>query len=317
MTALQHETGEPWRHAHLFGQHRVRPGERRTVIVLAITALMMLVEIAAGVAFGSMALLADGLHMGSHAVALGIAVAAYVYARKHADDERFSFGTGKVNALAGFAGAVLLAVFALIMASESVERWIRPVPIAFDRAILVAFVGLVVNGASVLILGGEDPGHGEHEHEHEHENGAHGHHSHADHNLRSAYLHVLADALTSVLAIVALLSGKLLGAVWLDPFIGIVGAVLVARWSWELVRQSAAVLLDRQAPERVRADITRSIEGAGDERVTDLHVWVIAPGAYAAEIALVTREPRAPGYYKDLLPPELGLAHVTVEVHRA
>jgi cation diffusion facilitator family transporter len=203
---------ERWHHQHVFGQDRVRAGERRTLLVVMLTATMMVVEIAAGLAFGSMALLADGLHMASHATALGISVFAYVYARRLAGDPRYSFGTGKVNPLAGFASAVLLVIFAAAMAWESIARLIHPIPIALDQALVVAAAGLLVNGASALILAGP----GRHDH-------GHPHHRH-DHNLRAAYLHVLADALTSLLAIVALLAAKLFGAIWLDPVMGVVGA---------------------------------------------------------------------------------------------
>lgn len=298
---------ETFQHAHTFGQDAVTSGERRTAWVAGLTATFMVVEIAAGLAFGSMALLADGLHMGSHAVALGIAVGAYVYARRRAGDERFSFGTGKVNALGGFAGALLLAGFAALMAWESVERLLAPVPIVFDRAIAVAVVGLCVNGASVAILG---VGHG-HAH-HPEEGGAHRH----DHNLRSAYLHVLADALTSLTAIVALLGGKYLGQVWLDPAMGVAGALLVARWSWGLLRDTSGVLLDRQPPQAVRERVRAALEAGGDERVVDLHLWWIAPGVRAACITLVAHEPLSPGAYKARLPADLALGHVTLEVQR-
>jgi len=218
-------------HDHSFGQDVRRPGESRTLIVIGITAAMMVVEIAAGIAFGSMALLADGLHMGSHAAALTVTAVAYVYARRHAGDPRYSFGTGKVNALGGFSSAVLLAMFALLMVWESVHRFLNPVEIHFDRAILVAVIGLVVNGASALVLGtGHGHGHGDHhadDHDHARDHGPHGHSHGHDHNLRAAYFHVLADALTSVLAIVALLAGKHLGLTWMDPAMGIVGAGLV------------------------------------------------------------------------------------------
>jgi cation diffusion facilitator family transporter len=307
---------EPWRHAHTFGQDRPRQGERRTLIVTALTLVTMVVEIAAGLAFGSMALLADGLHMGSHAVALGISAFAYIYARRRAADPRFAFGTGKVNTLAGYTGAVLLGGFALVMAWESVARLLAPVPITFDLAIGVAVLGLLVNGVSVLVLGGH--GHG-HDHDHHHGHGheaAHDHHHHeADHNLRSAYLHVLADALTSVLAIAALLGGKYLGASWLDPVMGIVGAVLVARWAWGLLRETGGILLDRQAPEHVREAVRAAIEGEADNRLADLHVWAIGPDLYAAELSIVTHEPRDPKDYKALLPAGLRVMHVTVEVH--
>lgn len=295
-----------WRHTHSFGQDERRPGEDRTRIVIALTASMMVVEIAAGVAFGSMALLADGLHMASHAAALTINAFAYAFARRRAHDPEFSFGTGKVNALGGFAGAVLLAVFALMMAWESVLRIVRPVGIAFDQAILVAAVGLLVNGASALVLshrGGDHEETRETDLPHEH-----------DHNLRAAYLHVLADALTSVLAILALLAGKYAGLAWMDPVVGIAGAVVVSRWSLGLLRDTSRILLDRQAPESIREAIRRSIEDE-DNRIADLHVWSIGPRIYGAIISVVDRNPRPPEHYKARIPGHLGVVHVTVEVH--
>ena len=304
----------PWEHDHTLGQDQVRHGERRTLVVTALTAAFMVVEVGAGVALGSMALLADGLHMGSHAVALGIAVSAYVYARRRARDERFSFGTGKVNALGGFTGALLLAVFAAVMAWESVVRLLQPVPIVFDQAIAVAVVGLAVNGVSALLLGHE---HDDHEHEaHDHDHEAHDHdHDHDDHNLRAARLHVLADALTSILALAALLGGKYLDQVWLDPAMGILGAVLVARWSVGLLRQSSAVLLDHQAPAAARERLKLALE-AGDARMVDLHLWSIGPGVRAASVTLVSRAPLAPEAYKARVPADLGIGHVTLELHR-
>ncbi len=300
---------ENWRHDHTFDQDKPRSGERRTLVVVALTAAMMVVEIAAGLAFGSMALLADGLHMASHAAALGLAAAAYIYARRNARNPRWSFGTGKVNALAGFASAVMLVLFALLMAVESVQRFVEPVAIVFDEAILVAVAGLVVNGVSALILG--LPGHG---HAHPHPHGGHAH-RHGDHNLRAAFLHVLADALTSFLAIFALLAGKLYGLVWMDPLMGIVGAVLVARWSWALLRDSGRVLLDQQAPRETCQAIIDAIEGDGGDRVVDLHVWSIGPNMHTAIISLVSHEPKSPNYYKSLLPADLGIVHTTVEIH--
>jgi cation diffusion facilitator family transporter len=310
-------------HDHAFGQDRRRPGERKTFVVIGITGVMMLVEIVAGIAFGSMALLADGLHMASHAAALTINAFAYVYARRHARDASYSFGTGKVNTLGGFTGAVLLAGFALLMVSESVQRLVSPVPIAFNQAILVAVVGLLVNGLSMLILGTDhhhdhdhdhDPDHDpDHDHEHDH---AHAHGEH-DHNLVSAYLHVLADALTSVLAIVALLAAKYFGFTWMDPLMGIVGAALVARWSFGLLRDTSAVLLDKNAPPAVCAEVRASIEAVDGNRVADLHVWCIGLDLYAAVLTVVTPEPRSPQHYKALLPPDLGIVHATVEVHSA
>lgn len=298
-----------WHHDHTFAQDQRRPGESRTLIVIVVTALMMVVEIFAGIHYGSMALLADGLHMASHTTALGITAFAYVYARRHARNRKFSFGTGKVNSLGGFTGAVLLAVFALYMGFESVVRLINPVDIAFNQAISVAVLGLLVNGASVLILGVNDHGH-DHHHSHEHSD-----HHHHDHNLKSAYLHVMADALTSLLAIVALLSAKYFGWVWMDPIMGVIGAVLVARWSYGLLGTTASVLLDRQAPENLQTIIRKAVERDGDSRVTDLHVWSIGPGIYSAQIALVAHNPVEPDEYKGRIPKSAGLAHVTVEVH--
>jgi len=301
---------ESRQHEHAFGQDGVRPGERRVMIVVVITAVMMVVEIIAGLLFGSMALLADGLHMASHATALGIAAFAYVYARRHAHDPRFSFGTGKLNPLAAFASAVLLLVFALIMVWESVDRLIHPVEVLFDYALVVAVLGLVVNGVCVPILGGGGDAHG-HGHRHAH---ASAHPHDGDHNLRAAYLHVLADALTSLFAIFALLGGKYLGANWLDPAMGFVGAALVSRWSLGLMRTSGSVLLDRQAPEHMCQAITTALENDG-ARIVDLHVWALGPSGYAAEIALVCDNPQTADHYKSLLPEELGLVHVTVEIH--
>ncbi len=299
-------------HDHIFGQDRKRPGEIRTLIVVILTAVTMAVEIAAGIAYGSMALLADGLHMASHAVALSISMFAYIYARRHARDERFSFGTGKVNSLAGFTGAILLAMFALAMVWESGERLIFPVQIQFDQALIVAVLGLIVNGVSVFILGHED----EHDHHHDHDHGhSHGHKH--DHNLRAAYLHVMADALTSLLAIGALLSGKYFGLFWLDPVMGIVGAALVARWSVGLLVATARVLLDHQGPHELREEIREKIEQEGHTAVADLHLWQIGPGIYSLAIAVVATNAKPVDYYRALLPRGHGLVHVTIEVTEA
>lgn len=298
----------PWKHDHTFGQDEKKPGEVRTLIVVLLTASTMVLEIVAGVVYGSMALLADGLHMGSHATALAIAMFAYVYARKFARDERFAFGTGKVNSLAGYTGAILLAMFALLMAWESIERLVEPVPIAFNQALLVASLGLLVNGLSVWILGVQS-GSGHHHH-HSKENDDDHHH---DHNLRSAYLHVLADALTSLLAIFALLAGKYLGWNWLDPVMGIVGAALVARWSLGLLGTTSRVLLDRQGPEELRESIRQSIEDLGAE-VTDSRLWAIAPERYSLVLSIVADQPRSPADYREALPSDARLTHVTVEV---
>lgn len=299
---------EDWHHDHTFGQEKRRPGESRTFIVIGITALMMTVELIAGVIYGSMALLADGLHMASHAAALSISAFAYIYARRNARNSAYSFGTGKVNALGGFTGAVLLAIFALFMGFESILRMLNPVEIVFNQAIFVAILGLLVNGACVFILGGAD-----HKHDH-HDHHAHGHHHH-DHNLKSAYLHVMADALTSILAIFALLAGKYFGLIWMDPAMGIVGAILVARWSYGLLGSTSEVLLDQQAPEELQESIRELVEADGDTRVTDLHVWSIGPEIYSAQIAVVAHSPLAPVEYKALIPGSLGLVHLAIEVH--
>ncbi|MDQ8195283.1 CDF family Co(II)/Ni(II) efflux transporter DmeF [Coraliomargarita sp. SDUM461004] len=319
-----------WQHSHSFGQEVRQQGESRTLLVIVITATMMVVEIGAGIAYGSMALLADGMHMASHVAALGINVFAYKYARRHAHDARFSFGTGKVNALGGFTGALLLALFATAMAWESLERFWNPTEIQFNAAIIVAVIGLVVNGASVFILGadhdhGHDHGHNhEHDHGHSHEHDhshecehAHSHehkHAHHDHNLRSAYLHVLADALTSLTAIVALLAAKYFGWIWMDPLMGIVGSVLVAKWSIGLLKQTSRVLLDHQATEEMTDTVRSKIEDDGYSHVSDLHVWTIAPDRYAVIATVVSETPETADCYRARLHTRQ-LAHITVEAH--
>lgn len=296
---------ETWQHSHVFNQDQQRAGEKRTLLIVALTAVMMVIEISTGLIYGSMALLADGLHMASHTVALSISVFAYVVSRRLATDRRFTFGVGKINSLAGFASAIMLLGFALAMAVESTDRLINPVAIAFDQAIIVSVIGLIVNGFSAWVLMSTP-----HEHGHSHD-----HHGH-DHNLKAAYLHVLADALTSLLAIVALLAGKYAGADWLDPVMGIVGAILVTRWSYGLIRETGTVLLDSQADEHTLEDVRSAIEGTSLDRVTDLHVWFIGHGIYAAEIALISDTPHSPEYYKSRIPSSLGIAHVTIEVHQ-
>ncbi len=295
-----------WRHPHSFGLDTQQEGEKRTLIVLVITLITMVIEIAAGIAFGSIALWADGLHMGSHALALGISVLAYMYARKFATDPRFTFGTGKINALGGFTGAVFLGGFALVMVWEGTERLFYPQPIIFDWAIFVAVFGLIVNGVCAYILGGHHHGH-DHSHDHSHD--------HEDLNLKSAYLHVLADALTSVVAIVALLAGKYYGALWMDPLMGFLGAALILRWSYSLIKETGMRLLDQRAPEAVRQGVKNAIESQADTEIYDLHVWLIAPGAYAAIIGVVTHKAEPPNFYKSLIPDDLNIKHLTVEVH--
>jgi len=297
------ETMDIWQHAHSFGQEQEKKGEKPTLIVIAITCLTMVVEIVTGILFGSMALLADGLHMGTHALALGIAAAAYAYTRRHATDERYSFGTGKVNVLGAFSSALLLAVFAILMVWESVERLFSPVQILFNQAIGVAAVGLLVNAVCMVILSRPHAAHGR----------EHGHAHHHDHNLRAALLHVGADALTSLFAIIALLAGKFWGLIWMDPAMGIVGAAMVARWAWKLLRQTTGILLDEQAPASVQTAVREALE-TGTDRIADLHIWTIGPGLYAANLSVVTDQPHGPEHYKAAVPDALGIAHMTVEV---
>jgi cation diffusion facilitator family transporter len=298
-------------HQHDFLGHRHDENARRTLWVVALTAVTMVAEIVAGSLFGSMALLADGFHMATHAGALAVAAGAYAFARRHAQDRRFSFGTGKVGDLAGFASALVLGLVALGIAVESALRLWDPRAVAFGQATLVAVLGLLVNLVSALLLGGgHDHGHGHgHDHHHGHELG-HG----QDNNLRSAYLHVLADALTSVLAILALLAGRYLGWVWLDPAMGILGAVVIARWSWSLMRDTAAVLLDTSDPA-LEAEMREQVEAPGDVQITDLHVWRVGPEAHAA-IVSVTGSVGVEAIHARLAPVH-ELAHVTVECRPA
>ena len=309
------KTLENFSHNHIFGQDRVRPAERRTLAVVVVTAAMMVVEIAAGIAYGSMALLADGLHMASHATALLISVLAYVLARRLSGDTRLSFGTGKITSLGAFASAVLLAGFAFVMAMESVLRLVDPVEISFDQALVVAVLGLIVNGGSAWLLAATPHSHDEHEHRHA-PGVSHGEaHHHHDHNLRAAYLHVLADALTSLLAIAALLLAKFTQAVWLDPVIGIVGAILVARWSFGLLKSTGKVLMDWQANPDDRDRLRAAIERDTNDRLSDLHVWRIGDNMRAAAVTIVSDEPLAPDEYRALIPDDLNIVHATIEVH--
>ena len=299
-------------HAHSFGLEHAKKAEKYTLIVIGITAVTMVIEVSTGIIFGSMALLADGVHMGSHALALGIAAFSYYYTRKNAHDERFSFGTGKVNALGGFTSAVLLVAFAISMVWESVARLFNPVAIQFNQAILVASAGLAVNLISAWILSRpQTAGHHDHHHsEHDHSSG----HHHHDHNLKAAYVHVIADALTSIFAIVALLAGKLWGLSWMDPLMGIVGAVLVSRWAWGLLKDTSAILLDRQAPEQIRQEVRHEIEKNGD-KISDLHLWSIGEGLYALSMSIVTHTPQTPKYYKQMLSGFKLIVHTTIEVN--
>jgi cation diffusion facilitator family transporter len=322
-----------WRHDHLFLGRTHRRNERKAWAVMALTLVMMAVELAAGSIYGSMALIADGWHMATHLGALGITAAAYVYARRHAGDPTFTFGTGKFGDLAGFSSAVILALISLMIAYVSLGRLIHPEPISFDQAILVACVGLAVNLASAYLLHEkvEVDGRG---HPHDHDGTAHGHahahlHSHReddrsdatqrqrDHNLRSARLHVLADGLTSLLAIFALTTGKAFGWVWLDPAMSIVGSIMIARWSYALIRDTSMVLLDAQASPKLAEGIRAAIEAEPGDRVADLHVWRVGPGHFAAIVSVVSERPRSADAFKRRLAAWPELCHVTVEVNAA
>jgi cation diffusion facilitator family transporter len=294
---------EPWIHDHVFLGHGHARNERRTWFVVAITAIMMVGEIAAGSYFGSMALLADGWHMATHAAALGIAAAAYRFARQQARNSRFAFGTGKFGDLAAFSSAIILAMIAVQVAYESAVRHVHPVPIAYGEAILVAALGLGVNLVSAWLL---------RDHDHHRHDDSHAHHHH-DNNLRAAYVHVLADAATSILAILALVMATLLQWVWADPAVGIVGSLVIGSWAYGLIKDSGAVLLDVSADKTIETVIRDRLETNGD-RVTDLHLWQVGPGHRAAVISIVSGNPLPPATYKRRLRGLRGLSHVTVEV---
>lgn len=308
---------DQWTHDHVFLGAKHSRNERRTWFVVVLTAIMMVGEIVAGILFGSMALLADGWHMATHATALGIAALAYLFARRQARNTHFTFGTGKFGDLAAFASAVILAIVAIQIAFESVERLVNPVAIAYREAIAVAVLGLVVNVLSAFLLREQHDhdhhGHGHHGHAHGHDHDhGHGHH-HRDNNLRAAYVHVIADAATSVLAIVALVAAAWLQWTWTDPVVGIVGAVVIASWAVGLLRSSGSVLLDVNDAGKMEGLIRQRLETRGD-RITDLHLWRIGPGHRAAVIALVSDDPLPPSEYKRRLSGMHGLSHVTVEV---
>ena len=295
-------------------------GERRTKLVLVLTFLTMVLEITAGYLFGSMALLADGWHMGTHVAAFAITLFAYRYSRIHAHDDTFAFSPGKVAVLGGFTSSVALGIVASLMMVESGERLFTPHVIHFDEAIAVAGFGLLINLISALLL---------RDHHHHHspkpknkagdkakESHHHGHDHAHDHNLKAAYLHVLADALTSVLAIIALAFGKYYGWNWLDPVMGLVGGLVITRWAVVLIKETSPVLLDESIDLDYKMAIKERIEGDADNRISDLHVWRVGPGHFAVIISLVSHTPQAPDYYKALLKDFHGLSHITVEVHQ-
>jgi cation diffusion facilitator family transporter len=320
-------------HSHVFLGEGHQKNERRTWMVIALCSVMMVAEIAGGLLFGSIALVADGLHMSTHASALLLAALAYRYARRHAGDTRFSFGTGKLGDLAGFTSAVILAMISLLIGYEAATRLIWPVPIHFSEAIPIAVLGLAVNVASVLLLSGGGRDHG-HDHSHGHGNAradSHAGHNHAhddapatehehaqgsahrDNNMRAAVVHVLADAAVSLLVIAGLSLGWLLGWIWMDPVVGLIGAVIIAAWAYTLIRDTGAILLD-MTPDRVMAERMRAVVEADGDRLTDFHLWRLGPGHLGAILSVATQRPRGAGYYQSLLKRFRSLSHVTVQV---
>ena len=315
VTESRHESLDAWQKRHGFLAEGHGKNARRTTVVLGLTVVMMVGEIAAGTVFQSMALLADGWHMASHAAAMGIAVFAYAYARRHAENSIYTFGTGKVGDLAAFSSALLLLVIAGMMAFESAQRLMGPVNISYGEAIPVAVLGLIVNLVSAAMLK-DDPSH-QHDHAHAHEHGHdHGpkHEHHHDYNMRAAYVHVVADAATSVLAIIALVAGLVWGLGWLDAVMGLVGAAIIAQWAVQLIGTAGRVLLDAAPAGEVTNAVRKAIEAEADNRVADLHVWRVGPGHLAAVVTVVTHAARTPAHYKEMLAGISSLSHVTVEV---
>jgi cation diffusion facilitator family transporter len=314
-------TLENWTHDHVFLGEGHERNERRTWFVVALTVVMRVGEITAGSFFGSMALLADGWHMGTHAAALGIAGAAYMLARRQSGSTRFAFGTGKFGDLAAFASAIILGMIAVQIAYESVLRLISPVAIDTREAIAVACLGLAVNLVSAFLLRDSHDHHHGHSHGHDHahrdhhHDDDHDHHHHRDNNFRAAYVHVMADAATSLLAIGALVLAMYSGFNWADPAVGIIGSIVIASWAYTLVRDAGGVLLDGRVDEKMERTIRMRLE-VGDDRVTDLHVWQVGPGHCAAVISLISDAPRQPATYKKRLASIKGLSHVTIEVEQ-
>ena len=324
--AMHDHANDGLNHSHIFLGVEHAANEKRMLAVVALTCVMMVGEIVGGLAFRSIALVADGLHMSTHAAALGISAFAYWYARRHANDPRFAFGTGKVGDLAAFTSGLALAMVALLIAYEAISRFFSPQPIAYVEALALASLGLCVNIASAWLLRNDhDHGHGHshgHSHDHDHSPGEHAHdhdHDHArDHgdqdlNLRSAYVHVIADAAVSILVIGALLLARAFGWNWLDPVVGLVGSVVIISWAYGLLRAAGSVLLDMTPDESMKDTIRARLETDGDY-VSDLHLWRVGPGHRAAMISLVSSNPRPAEAHKAALADLPGLSHVTIEV---
>jgi cation diffusion facilitator family transporter len=311
---------EDFRHSHIFLGEAHERNERKTWTVIAICTAMMAAEIVGGIWFGSVALIADGLHMSTHAGALLMAALAYTYSRRYARDERLAFGTGKLGDLAAFTSAIVLAMIALLIGYESIDRFFNPVPIAFNQAIPIAALGLAINLLSAFLLRDDHERHHDYAH-HAHDDRDHGHtHQeglsasfHRDHNLRAAFIHVMADAAVSVLVILGLVAGRQFGWIWMDPVMGLIATVVILSWSWSLVHSAGAVLLDVLPDPELSRQIAARLEKGGD-RVSDLHLWRIGPGHLAAVISLVSDHPHAPRFYKNRLSGLPGLSHVTIEV---
>jgi len=327
------EADQPFQpHDHVFLGHDHERAERRTWAVIILCSVMMIAEIIGGALFGSLALIADGLHMSTHAGALLLAALAYTWARKYAHDPSFTFGTGKFGDLAGYTSAIVLAMIALLIAYEAVVRLLHPVPISFREAIPIAMLGLAVNAASAWLLSGghdrgHDHGHGhghahhhgeqprrvEHEREPEFEEHDHDAAHHRDYNMRAAIVHVLADAAVSVLVIVGLLAARTFGWLWMDPLAGLIGALVIANWSFGLLRDTGAILLDRMPDSGIAEKVRKAVESEGD-RVTDLHLWRLGPGHLGAIVSVATTGPREAAHYRQRLAAFADLSHVTVEV---
>jgi cation diffusion facilitator family transporter len=310
------QTIENFQHSHVFLGEAHDRNERKTWTVIIICAAMMVAEIVGGYWFGSVALIADGLHMSTHAGALLIAALAYTWSRRYADDARLTFGTGKFGDLAAFTSAVILAMIALFIGYESVDRLLHPVAITFNQAIPIAVIGLGVNLLSAFLLRDDHDHHHRDVHDHRHDsNHRHDEQTHADHNLRAAFVHVVADAAVSVLVILGLVTAWIFGWLWIDPVMGLVATVVILSWSWTLIRSAGAVLLDVCPDPTLARKISSRLE-QGSDRVSDLHLWRLGPGHLAAVVSLITHSPRPTEQYKERLLGLTGLSHVTIEVIR-